>query len=533
MSSSSSALPGRVAARIDAAGAYPRAVLIVAITGLFATTFPVTVLTLAIPTIADDFGTSQASLAWLVTLPVLASALALPVLGKLGDLYGHRRVFVAGFALATLFTALTATATNPGLLIAWRTISQVAGGSTMPSSLALINSVHQGESRARAMGWWSMTAAGAPVIGLTVGAPAIDAFGWQTLFIVQAALMVVPVLASWLVLRETPRRFASFDIPGAVALAVGVGPLLLGVNRAPEWGVTSPSVIACVLLGLVGLIVFVVIEQRVVAPLVPLSFFHHRDIVSSLSSGFFTGAAYMGGFFVASLLLVEQFDYTLTSAVPILAIRPALFALFSPVGGRLAGRAGSRTGVLAGAVALAIGMSGLALGSAIDSLLVVVCVGFVFQGIGYGLLRPATTTALADAVDERDFGMAGAAERLTGQVGVAFGITIMATVYGGKVSGFPPSFVVGLAFAVVGAVAALGMHRRPGARRLSPPDDHTGPTEPEPTDAEPTGVARPPAGRVPLDRHIGVDGSMLITDAAGNGRASGPPVRACSTDRHP
>ena len=161
------------------------------------------------------------------------------------------------------------------------------------------------------------------------------------------------------------------------------------------------------------------------------------------------------------------------------------------------------------------------------------CVGFIFQGIGYGLLRPATTTALADAVDERDFGMAGAAERLTGQVGVAFGITIMATVYGGKVSGFPPSFVVGLAFAVVGAVAALGMHRRPGARRLSPPDDHTGPTEPEPTDAEPTGVARPPAGRVPLDRHIGVDGPMLITDAAGNGRASGPPVRACSTDRHP
>ena len=132
MSPSPSALPGRVAARIDAAGAYPRSVLVVAITGLFATTFPVTVLTLAIPTIAEDFDTSQASLAWLITLPVLASALALPVLGKLGDLYGHRRVFVAGFALATLFTALTATATNPALLIAWRTISQVAGGSTMP-----------------------------------------------------------------------------------------------------------------------------------------------------------------------------------------------------------------------------------------------------------------------------------------------------------------------------------------------------------------------------------------------------------------
>ena len=466
-----SVLPDRVAARIDAAGAYPRSVLVVAITGLFATTFPVTVLTLAIPTIADDFGSSQADLAWLVTLPVLASALALPVLGKLGDLYGHRRVFVIGFALATLTTALTATAASPVVLIAWRTISQMAGGSTMPSSLALINSVHQGPGRARAMGWWSMTAAGAPVIGLTIGAPAIDAFGWQTLFLVQAALMVVPVIASWLVLRETPRRVASFDIPGALALAVGVGPLLLGVNQAPEWGVMSPSVIVCVLVGLAGLGLFVAIERRVTAPLVPLSFFQHRDVASSLSSGFFTGAAYMGGFFVASLLLVEQFDYTLTSAVPILAIRPALFALSSPVGGRLAGRSGSRTGVIAGAVALAIGMAGLAVGSATDSLPIVVGVGFIFQGIGYGLLRPATTTALADAVDERDFGMAGAAERLTGQVGVAFGITIMATVYGGRVSGFPPSFVVGTVFAVIGAVAALGMHRRQGPGSVRPPAD--------------------------------------------------------------
>src|SRR5690606_6973612 len=132
MTTASPPLPDRVAARLDASGRYSRAVLLVALTGLFATTFPVTVLTLAIPTIARDFDTSQASLAWLVTLPVLASALALPVLGKLGDLHGHRKVFLAGFAVATVATALTATATTPGLLIAWRTFAQVAGSSTLP-----------------------------------------------------------------------------------------------------------------------------------------------------------------------------------------------------------------------------------------------------------------------------------------------------------------------------------------------------------------------------------------------------------------
>ncbi len=471
MALAAAALPERVAARLDHNGRYPRAVLLVALTGLFATTFPVTVLTLAIPTIARDFDTSQASLAWLITLPVLASALALPVLGKLGDLYGHRRIFLIGFALATVTTALTATAGSPGLLIAWRTLSQVAGGSTMPSSLALINSVHRGRSRAQAMGWWSMIAAGAPVVGLTVGAPVIDALGWQTLFLMQAGLMVVPVFASWLVLRETPRRVATFDIAGAVALATGIGPLLLGVNQVPEWGVASPAVGACLAVGALGLVAFVVIERRVAAPLMPLSFFSNRNVASALTSGFFTSAAYMGGFFIASLLLVEQFGYSLSSAVPILAIRPALFAASSPLGGRLAGRAGSRVATIAGALALAAGMTGLAVGSAADSLAVVVAVGFLCQGIGFGLLRPAITTALADAVDERDLGMAGAAERLTGQVGVAFGITILATVYGGDLDGFAPTFAIGAVFAVLGMVAALGMHRRQ-ARVVGPEHDH-------------------------------------------------------------
>src|SRR5690606_10243203 len=385
---------------------------------------------------------------------------ALPVLGKLGDLYGHRRVFVGGFAIATVATALTVTATNPGLLSAWRTVSQVAGGSTMPSSLALIIWVHHGTRRARAMGWWSMIAAGAPVIGLTLGAPFIDALGWQTLFMMQATLMVVPVFVSWLVLRETPRRDVRFDALGAATLAVGIGPLLLAVNQAPEWGITSPAVIGCAAIGAVGLVLFVRLERRVSAPLIPLEFFHSRNITSSLGNAFFTGASYMGGFFLAGLLLVEQFGYTLTSAVPILAIRPALVALSSPVGGRVAGRRGARASMVAGSLTLAVGLAGLAVGSMAGSLPVVIVVGFLCQGIGYGLLRPALSTALADAVEEHDLGVAGAAERLTGQLGVAFGITILATVYGGDVDRFGPAFAVGAVLGLVGMLAALGVRSR-------------------------------------------------------------------------
>ena len=447
----------RVADRLDSGGRYPRAVLLVALTGLFATTFPITVLTLAIPTIAEDFGVDEAGLAWLVTLPMVASALALPVLGKLGDLNGHRRVFLGGFALAVVFTALSATATSMWTLIAWRTLSQVAGTSTMPSSLALINSVHRGKLRAKAMGWWSMISAGAPVIGLTIGAPAIDALGWPTLFLLQAALMVVPVIASWAVLRETPKRRARFDLPGALALAVGIGPLLLAVSEVQEWGLVSVPIAVCAVLTVVGLVAFVRIERRSPAPLVPLWFLQDRATYSTLVVALFSSASYMGGFFLASLLIVQQFDYSLTSAVPILSIRPVLFAVMSPVGGWVTGRMGSRAATIAGCVSLGGGLVGIAVGSAVDSLFVVVAVGFILQGTGYGLLRPGTTTALADAVEEHDLGMAGAAERLIGQLGVVFGITIMASIYASDIDRFPLGFAVGGVFAVLAAVAALGM----------------------------------------------------------------------------
>jgi MFS family permease len=214
----------------------------------------------------------------------------------------------------------------------------------------------------------------------------------------------------------------------------------------------------------------VAIERRVTVPLVPLAFFRSRDITSSLLGAFLSSAAYMGAFFLASLLMVKQFGYSLTSAVPILSIRPALFALASPLGGWLTGRAGSRTSAVAGCLVLAAGLTGLAVGAAASSLVVVIVVGFLLQGIGFGLLRPAISTALANAVDERDLGMAGAAERLTGQLGIAFGITVVATVYGSEIDHFPAAFAVGAAFALLGALSSLGL-RAPRTRCVAQPHE--------------------------------------------------------------
>src|SRR5687767_12600951 len=125
-------------ARLERGPNYRRWVLWVALTGMFATTFPVTILAVSLADIAKDFNTSETVLAWVISAPMLASALALPVLGKMGDLYGQRRVFLLGFTGAVMASLLTAFAWGPGQLIAFRTLALVIGAATQPTSMGLL-----------------------------------------------------------------------------------------------------------------------------------------------------------------------------------------------------------------------------------------------------------------------------------------------------------------------------------------------------------------------------------------------------------
>lgn len=469
-------LRGRVVGRVERSGRYPTAVLVTALSGMFATTFPVTVLTVAIPEMAEDFGTAETTLAWVVTLPMLMSSLALPVLGKLGDLYGHRRVFLIGFAVATVTTAPTATAWDAGSLIAWRTLTQVTGAATGPSSMALINSEYPPERRAKAMGYWSMTAAGSPAIGLVIGGLLIDLWGWRVLFLLQASLMAVAVVVAVLVLRETRRRSdPRFDIAGALSLMVGTGAAMFALSQGAEWGLVHPLVLGSLLVAPAGFYAFVLAERRAVAPLLPLEFFRRHNFSAAIAGTLFTGASYMGTYFIAPFLLLGVFDYSVAATSWILLFRPVVFAIGSPIGGSLAGRLGNRFTAIVGDGVLGGGLLVIALGAWWESLLLVI-VGSILQGLGHGLVRPPISTALANSVDEVDLGIAAAAERMMWQVGSALGITLLTIIYGGVDEGgrFALTFVVGAVLAAVGAVALTFL--RPGVHRstvVTPVEDGT------------------------------------------------------------
>jgi MFS family permease len=460
----------RVVERLEDRGSYPTWVLYAALAGMFATTFPITILTVSLADIARDLETTETVLAWVISAPLLASAMALPVLGKMGDLYCHRGVFLIGFAAATVAAAATALAWDALSLIGLRTLAQVIGAATQPTSMALIMSVFAPAERVKALGYWSLVAAGAPAVGLVVGGPLVEWLGWRPLFLLQAVLALGALALALVVLRETDRRRGvRFDVPGALALTVGTGGLMFSFNRGAEWGWGQPVVLAAAVVGVLAIVAFVAIERQVAQPLLPLAFFRRRNFSAPIVSSFFAGAAYMGGFILAPLLLRSVFAMSLSAVSLLMLLRPLSYSLSSPVGGHLATRMGERAVAITGTAGLCLAMVLFALGSWTQSL-ALVCVGLFLQGIGNGSARPSLSASLANSVDEADLGIAAASERMTFQVGAAFGITVLTVVYGGVNEPLPFTwaYLVGAGLAAV-AVASAAFVRSADRSQVAAP----------------------------------------------------------------
>ncbi|MGH0034640.1 MAG: MFS transporter [Myxococcota bacterium] len=461
---------GRVVGALESRGSYPRWVLWAALGGMFATTFPITILTISLRSIAHEFGTRETTMAWVISAPMLLSAVALPLLGKLGDLYGHRRVFLAGFAAATVTAGVTAIAWDPLSLIGLRTLAAVVGGATQPTSMALIFSVYPPERRVRAMGWWSMTGAAAPALGLIAGGPLVDWLGWRVVFVLQAALSLLALALASVVLKETRRQRARFDVPGALTLSVGVAGLMFALGRVRDIGLYAPTLWVAIGLGVAGLVAFVRVERRSAAPLLPLEFFRRRNFSAPIVSNAFMGAAYMGAFVIAPLVLLEIFEFSISAAAGIMLLRTMTLTLSSPVGGHLGGRIGERGSAVLGAAIMTLALCVIAWGT-LHASLPILGVGLVLQGMGHGFGLPSLTSSVSNAVDEADLGIASAANRLTAQVGTAFGITLLTIVYGGENSNtaFALAFLVGAvlsALSLSSAAAMSGDRIRPSEARV-------------------------------------------------------------------
>ncbi len=454
---------------------YPWVVLATVLFGLLSVGFTITILSVSIPRISDDLGSDESTLTWLVTGPILAFALFGPSAGKLGDLRGHRRVYAMSMGCVIVFAGLTAVAWDAPSLLAFRIIGAATGAAVGPTSLALINRMFPPARRSQAMGYWTMVAAGGPVVGVVAGGPVVEAFGWRWIFAAQVPLTAAGLLLALAILPETPRVQATrFDLAGAGTLAVAATSFLMAVNRGPVLGWTSPLVLAGFVLAPVFALLFVRVESRAVAPLLPLNYLRRRNFSIPILTQVFTNFAYMGGFIITPLLLEGVFGYGETKAGSLLISRPLAFAVSGPIMGYLAARTGERFAAVGGALAVVVSMFGLAsVGADSSDLLIVGALGL--SGVGLGMSGPALVASIANAVDDDDLGVVGAMQQMMTQFGVVVGIQVMQSTQAarvdrvGEVAAFRDAYLVGAAAAFIGLVLALFVQS--SRTTLGPPDD--------------------------------------------------------------
>ena len=436
-----------------------KATLVVLLSCVFTVSFMITLLVVSLKTVADDLNSTTAIISWAITAPMLAFGVVGPGFGKIGDLWGHKRVFVYGLFFAGVFALCTAFAWNATSMIVFRTLSAAGGSALGPATMAYINRMFDPSERVGPLGYWSFVTAGAPVIGVVAGVPLVAVFGWRTIFLTQAPLCLAGCLVAMWLLGDTERRKnVKFDIKGALLLGAGSVLILLAINRGPSWGFGSSRTLLVAVVGVATLGLFARVEQQASDPMLPLKWLRTRNVAFPVTSQALTNFAYMGGFMIVPQLLETGLGFSTSHIGWLIIARPLMFSLVAPFSGRVSSRIGERNAGIIGACAVVASMLLL---SQIDvgASDLLIAFGLSLSGIGLGISSPALTALLANSVDNKDLGVASAMQQLLNQMGAVLGAAIMigiheATSNSGVVKSYSYALLAGAVSSVIAIFAA-------------------------------------------------------------------------------
>jgi EmrB/QacA subfamily drug resistance transporter len=450
--------------------------LAVIVAAQFMVVLDVAIVNVALPSIKTDLNFSQESLQWVITAYAIVFGGVLLLGGRLADLLGRRRVFMAGLALFTVSSLLDGLAWSEGSLIAFRGLQGLGAALLSPAALSILTTTfREGRERNLALGIWGAASGSGGAAGVLLGGALTSALNWSWIFFINVpAGIIVLAISPWL-LKESRADLGHrrFDFAGAVSITGGLMLLVYAMTRATQHGWVTAESIGLLAASALLLVAFVVIEYRSKAPLLPLRIFRLRTLTASNITGLLMGGAIFSQFFLLTLYMQQVLHYSaLKTGVAYIALTLAIIS-FSAAAQALVTRLGIRLVLPAGLALSAVALVLFARLPVDGTYLSDLFPAFLISGVGLALAFVPISIGGLTGVRQADAGIASGLINTSQQIGGAIGVAVATTIattftahyvdvhpasspLGGAAltHGFEIAFYVLAAFALVGAVVA-------------------------------------------------------------------------------
>ena len=406
----------------------------------FMVVLDVSIVNVALPSIKDDLGFSQANLQWVITAYAITFGGFLLLGGRLADVLGRRRIFFAGIVLFTISSALCGLAWSEGSLVAFRGIQGIGGALFAPAGLSLLmTTFSEPRERNLALGLWGAASGSGAAVGVLLGGVLTSYLSWPAIFFINVpvGLALLVLIPRYLAESRSPDAARHFDVLGAASITAALMVLVYGLTEATQNGWGSTSTVSLFVASALLIVAFFVIEWRAESPLVPFSAFRGNTLATASVITCVVASIAFSQFFLLTLYLQQVLHYSAAKTGLAFATIAITIAVMSNVAQKLVTRYGPRR-------VLAVG---LLLASASQALLIRLPVdghyfpdllpSFILTGLGLGLAFIAVTIAALAGVAPAHAGIASGLVNTSRQIGGAVGlaaITTIATVYAGHAS---------------------------------------------------------------------------------------------------
>ncbi len=404
-------------------------VLAVLSAALFMINLDVTIVNIALPGIMDGLSASLADGEWVLNIYVLVFAVLLITMGRLGDIFGRRKLFISGLIVFTSASLLCGLASGIEWLVGARALQAAGGAAMMPATLSILNITFHGSQKGLAMGIWGASAGAAAALGPIIGGLLVGGLGWQWVFLVNIPIGVIALVAARRIIPESvePGAGRSIDLPGILAASAGIGTLTYALVEGQAFGWTSPLIIGLLIFSLLAFVAFIVIEAKSPAPLIELSLFRVRSFSAGNVLGLLLMFCLVGAIFmtVMYLQLVREFS-PMTTGLLLLPL-PLALMIVSPLAGRLADHIPMRWVMAAGMLMVATAFFFMRQFD-LDTGTWAIVLPLAAAGIGMGLVMAPLGAVVMGSAPIAKSGAASGVLTTMRQVGAIMGISALGAV---------------------------------------------------------------------------------------------------------